>query len=80
MIDLQNRCSTKQERLQQLGDLEAALAPTDEDYRLADMVVERPDTVALGSLRGRLRSSPAAPWGLNIACKVCIQLRLNSSA
>jgi hypothetical protein len=51
-----------QEHLQQLGDLEAALASTDEDYRLGEMVVEDTDTVALGRLSGRLRSSPAAFW------------------
>src|SRR5215217_1697526 len=43
-----------QQRLQQFGDLTPALTPTDEDHRLAGMVVDRSDAVALFGLGWRL--------------------------
>src|SRR3712207_1420030 len=51
-----------QKRLQQFGDLTPALMPTDEDHRLAGLVVDRSDAVALFGLSGRLDHHLLALW------------------
>jgi hypothetical protein len=65
-----------QERFQQFGRLASALASTDEDHRLASVVVDRPDAVALFLGWAGVGIITCWPFGLHIALRVGIQLRL----
>jgi hypothetical protein len=55
------RCSTKRERLQQLGDLEAALASTDEGYRSAWQAERAPKIITCCPLGTQYRLQSLHP-------------------